>query len=120
MKREELIEKWLEALESGKYKQGKECLVREDEKGRRYCCLGVVCLIAKQDMQELMDEHALTLPMKIRGILKMGGEGDFVTPIKYKGEEYISLANLNDRGVRFKTIARIIREQMTKGNFKKP
>jgi hypothetical protein len=36
--------KWVKALRSGKYEQGKEVLV--DNKGK-YCCLGVLCHIAK-------------------------------------------------------------------------
>ena len=35
-------ELWLQALESGKYKQGSGCL--EDKYGR-FCCLGVACVI---------------------------------------------------------------------------
>lgn len=34
--------KWVEALRSGKYKQGKEALCFGD----KYCCLGVLCEIA--------------------------------------------------------------------------
>ena len=37
MKRTEHTQKWLDALRSGEYKQGRECLF--DSKG--YCCLGV-------------------------------------------------------------------------------
>ncbi len=35
----EVKDKWIEALESGKYKQGQENL----RKGDKYCCLGVLC-----------------------------------------------------------------------------
>ena len=40
-----LAKKWIDALRSGKYKQGRGQLV----KGDRYCCLGVLCDVAKQE-----------------------------------------------------------------------
>ncbi len=39
---QEIKEKWLEALRSGDYEQGKYCLSSEG----KYCCLGVLCDIA--------------------------------------------------------------------------
>lgn len=45
----EFADKWLAALRSGKYKQGKEAL--KDHKGR-YCCLGVACEIAGHNLDE--------------------------------------------------------------------
>jgi hypothetical protein len=45
--------KWLEALRSGKYKQGRSELHRmeEGENGpeHKYCCLGVLCDLAEQE-----------------------------------------------------------------------
>lgn len=38
----ELKTKWLEALRSGKYEQGKHYL----KEGGKYCCLGVLCEVA--------------------------------------------------------------------------
>lgn len=37
-----LKRKWVEALRSGEYVQGKQCLQSEG----RYCCLGVLCVVA--------------------------------------------------------------------------
>lgn len=37
-------EKWVAALRSGKYKQGKDFLYNKDED--TYCCLGVACKVA--------------------------------------------------------------------------
>lgn len=39
----EIKVKWLEALRSGNYKQGRRCLRKDD----RFCCLGVLCDISK-------------------------------------------------------------------------
>jgi len=36
------VKKWVKALRSGKYKQGRYCLRQDDE----YCCLGVLCEVA--------------------------------------------------------------------------
>lgn len=37
----EIKTKWVEALRSGKYKQGKKSL--RSREGDKYCCLGVLC-----------------------------------------------------------------------------
>lgn len=42
----EVAKKWVAALRSGKYKQGREFLRDRDD---RYCCLGVLCEIAVSD-----------------------------------------------------------------------
>lgn len=41
----ELRKKWVEALRSGEYKQGRICLCNNN----RYCCLGVLCDVAGAD-----------------------------------------------------------------------
>lgn len=45
--------KWVEALRSGKYKQGAAALKRvwseENEENVEYCCLGVLCELAVED-----------------------------------------------------------------------
>ena len=37
--KKEIADKWVEALRSGKYKQGKSALKKDDS----FCCLGVLC-----------------------------------------------------------------------------
>lgn len=39
MSNKEIVLKWIAALRSGKYIQGKECLNKDD----KFCCLGVLC-----------------------------------------------------------------------------
>ena len=46
MKKSEFIDLWTQALESGKYKQGKAYLWTKNNK---YCCLGVACVIAQEN-----------------------------------------------------------------------
>lgn len=43
----ELKKRWVKALRSGKYKQGKNYLRRQTPEGDRYCCLGVLCEIER-------------------------------------------------------------------------
>lgn len=39
----ELMTRWIKALESGRYRQGREALKQTDNSGHvRYCCLGVL------------------------------------------------------------------------------
>ena len=49
---QEIKEKWLEALRSGKYKQGFTRL----KQNNRYCCLGVLCSLLPGDWQRVTGE----------------------------------------------------------------
>jgi hypothetical protein len=122
--RKELIEKWLEALESGEYKQGKGAL-RIENGQTKYCCLGVLCDVANQysskDYFKDSDNSINSiLPLNLAKFVNIAENGEFYEGVRRNGKWYSSLTQMNDRGVRFKTIARIIREQMEKGNFEKP
>lgn len=44
---------WVEALRSGKYKQGKNYLHRVIDGENRFCCLGVLCKIADLAAKEI-------------------------------------------------------------------
>lgn len=48
--------KWVAALRSGEYQQGRGYLNRTDDEGTKYCCLGVLCEIARAEGLEL-DVH---------------------------------------------------------------
>ncbi len=118
MKKLEFIELWLQALESGKYKQGKEYLWT---KNNRYCCLGVACVVAQENgvrKIKIEQNREELLPKNMSNFLNMSPDGRFKCPIDYNKKEYTGLADLNDRGITFKTIARIIREQIKAKNFK--
>jgi hypothetical protein len=120
MKRAEFIEKWLEALESGEYKQGTNFLVTTKGKEKRFCCLGVACAVYGMDIDALDENCDEKLPEFLAKKLGITQLGEFKVPYVHGDTRYIDLARLNDGGVRFKTIARIIREQMAKENFRKP
>lgn len=126
MKRAELIEKWLEALESGFLKQGTGQLVENyGTKKARYCCLGVACQVVadnevrKLDLKAYSDDDQGLLDDSVAKVLGINDSGNFRLPVVHRGKSYNSLVDLNDGGVKFKTIARIIREQSAAKNFRK-
>jgi hypothetical protein len=136
----EVKAKWVSALRSGKYQQGKH-LLRPTE--NQFCCLGVLCDIAQQEMKgvwEDSEEHAgyyflydnswgdkssedSELPFQVMEWAELMNENPKVTMnernIKenYKDIIYtdskISLAELNDTyGYNFNQLADIIEEQL--------
>lgn len=127
MKRAEFITKWIEALTSGEYKQTKGALEIREDAGSSYCCLGVACVVATKNHVRNIDigEHqnvlgSEQLPDTLARFLGIDSSGHFDIPIRYRGKSYDSLIDLNDEGVTFKVIARIILEQFQAGNFRKP
>ncbi len=99
---------WLEALESGVYKQGRSNLNYDD----KYCCLGVGCEIFGIDKVRLTsgtclyDDQGLRAPKSL--VEKLSLYGDIGDPSD--GDNEHSLAVLNDTGKTFKQIAATIRE----------
>lgn len=102
--------KWIEALRSGKYPQGKGMLVDSstDPARNTYCCLGVLACVLNPGVappracdesrgptngDELLGEEALT---------EAGLDPD----------EQNKLANFNDAGESFTTIAQYIEENL--------
>jgi hypothetical protein len=120
-------EKWLQALESGKYPQTSMRLVKLDENGEPegYCCLGVACELAGAPYEiEPDDEFA------VGGVRRYGSEGDVSTTglprmvadwlgvrpggstggdVRTRADE--SAIGMNDMGVSFVEIAARFREQ---------
>lgn len=116
-----LVKKWIVALRSGEYKQGRDTLVIGD----RYCCLGVLCDIAQKEFR---------LKRTVTGFIGKSGEGFSMSLPKdlsaYLGlkddSEYDmtfedTLVNLNDgnparkefhRKRRFSTIANYIEKNI--------
>lgn len=103
MTRNELLRKWVEALESGKYRQGRSGLRADDQ----YCCLGVVCDLSGMGRWEpsatprllayatARDRRGGYLPNDVREFLALQGE--------------VTLAEANDVGESFVQIAQRIR-----------
>lgn len=108
----EIKQKWVDALRSGKYKQGKSCLRRAD----RYDVLGVLCDVHDPDgWGEVDPNHG---GVRHRG--EIGGIGREMRE-EFGFEKYVAipepvdgnrlLTQLNDKGYTFEQIADIIDKQ---------
>jgi hypothetical protein len=108
--------KWVEALESGAFKQGQGGLAVERGDGsREYCCLGVACRLAIQDGVPItevpanhsddiiFDRKAGYLPRRVQKWLSVDDSNPTI------GNHYA--AELNDEhGLSFAEIAARVRE----------
>lgn len=111
--------KWVEALRSGEYEQGKRRLCRDG----KHCCLGVACEVAIKNGVEIerrdyggtiyFDGHCDLLPEKVREWLGLNSDGGRYLPLTGKKSD---LATRNDSGADFKRIANII-ESRSRGLF---
>lgn len=125
--RKEVMKKWVKALRSGKFKQGQGTLKQYDSKGNaQHCCLGVLCELYNDSMRKSKKK---TLSEKVydndmdfsHGYCRFGNKRDDL-PHEVMAWSGISdclgkfrtdtvdecLADLNDTGRKFKTIANII------------
>jgi len=116
----EIKQRWIEALRSGDYEQGKEYLNNHN----RFCCLGVLCDLYSQDCNVDWE----TDPHKITTLKTLFNEQDYLpmpvtlwAGIVPKDKENIStdietskgnLSWLNDSGATFGDIANIIEEEI--------
>ena len=120
MTKKEIRQKWVEALRSGEYSQGKSKLRRkESDEKDSFCCLGVLCELAVKKgiippaLEEMngvftYDEHDTLLPDRVVAWAGLKSDsGGFYREIKGKD----SLVALNDGGKKFKTIANIIESE---------
>lgn len=121
--KQNIMKRWIKALRSGKYKQGTGTLKQYDSKGNaQHCCLGVLCELYNQEMRK---NKKKTIPEKIYdndsnfsfGYTRFDGSCDGLpksvrdwSGVKNTiGQfETENLADLNDTGRKFKTIADII------------
>lgn len=132
---QEVKAKWLEALRSGNYVQGREELrPRHYSGGYAYCCLGVLCDVyqketgkgewreigcgswdssfdATEEGAPVTDKSWSSLP---QAVVKWAGfyTNDPTVPNpKGNGKDRITLANLNDAGTSFEELAEIIERE---------
>ena len=127
------VEKWVAALRSGKYKQGKEALTTT----AGYCCLGVACELAleagvRMDVEFKEAKHDADygewsydgqtgmLPEAVANWLGIavdvddGTNGYDVRIPKYEGDTDVSVAIINDGDASFKKIATLIERTFLK------
>lgn len=122
---EKIKTKWVAALRSGEYKQGRGALRKKDSGGDRFCCLGVLCdIYAKEkskDTKWILDyygdkEYSFggDINMPPRNVNAWVGLGDTTwDSLQIKASrKYGTLYDLNDSGSPFKKIADYIESQL--------
>jgi len=101
----EIKKAWIEALRSGKYKQGRMCLKRDNE----YCCLGVLC-----EINNKLEEFGCLIGTSNNVYLSENLEEEFnlIYNGHFKGfliDEMRCLTEMNDsRNFTFEQIAEVI------------
>ena len=122
-----VMKKWVKALRSGKYKQGTGTLKHYDTNAQaRHCCLGVLCELyndqMKKDKKKTLSEKTLHHDSFTHGVVEFNRSRDYLPKkvvdwagiennlgsFTYKNHKDGCLADLNDDGAKFKTIANII------------
>ena len=126
---EEIKKKWIEALRSGKYEQGRGWLKTQDNitKTEQFCCLGVLCDLHQQvtktswDIPHLVGKESSIwshsymgldsfLPSSVQTWAEVTASNPTVlNPVT---EDYSSLVYLNDMGTTFSEIADIIEKNL--------
>lgn len=109
--------KWLEALRSGKYAQGRKYLRRINDDGDRFCCLGVLCDIIKPSG---WGNTAMIYGSSEKIIAYTAGDmsAQGVPPTSFLDEIGLDsgiardLARMNDRGDDFEVIAKAIERDL--------
>lgn len=95
--------RWIAALRSGEYKQGRKRL----RHAGRYCCLGVLCEIAKNE--GVVDDYykgPAGLPIPVREWGRLDDCDPFIAP-------HLSATEANDSGrYSFTDIANLIEEHL--------
>lgn len=120
--KKDIAQKWVEALRSGKYRQGAGVLRQESAKGDLFCCLGVLCELAVQEGAILRaksfengdyayDGSRWNLPESVKAWANMKSSEGFCPGLE-KDLSLLppngSLADANDRGVDFDALADVI------------
>lgn len=103
--------KWLKALRSGEYKQGRKELRTCEVGGDRFCCLGVLTDLYKKDKEISWEEATGNNPGTLNesvaewagiDIEKLGNV------VNIKRSKFSCLSEMNDKGRSFKQIANVI------------
>ena len=122
-------QKWVEALRSGKFKQGRCHLKWEADDGMRHCCLGVLCelYVEVTDHAEwvpdpnsliknqILDDHNGTLPPDVQqwADLPINDPHLLAQPYNKPDADYHFITELNDNlNYDFKQLAELIEKQL--------
>lgn len=122
--KQEIKERWLEALRSGEYEQGRRRLMNEDN--GTFCCLGVLTDLylkevgspwGKERDPSVRVKHDPTISTDSEFLPKIvrkwaGLRDNNRNPIVYRDGVRLTLSRLNDEGYDFQVIADLIEEQL--------
>lgn len=107
----DIKQRWVEALRSGQYKQGSGCL----KVNNSYCCLGVLCELHRQDFpgEKWQRENKNSSRFGyISGYKVCAPPWEVSTWAGLDPSAYGLLADANDSGADFPTIASLINEML--------
>lgn len=129
-------QKWLDALRSGKYRQGTSYLKKYDpiKKKSYFCCLGVACELAIKDGLKIEVEKELGLmdidKKEYNTVFRFDNKSDYLPydvqqwlgvtesdpSIKDHNNEFYNVSILNDeKNYKFKQIADLLEDNFKKG-----
>jgi hypothetical protein len=118
---QEIAKEWIKALRSGEYEQGRKVLCRLNNGPSEFCCLGVLCEVARRSgleigIKEIKNNEGYVLaydlewsflPESVQNFVGMQSKTGMVTLEAYGG--LTSLAGLNDsKKLSFEEIANVI------------
>lgn len=113
--RQDIKDRWVAALRSGEYQQGRNFLRRDND---TYCCLGVLCDLLKADLKidwknrEFENfsfaNRDVFLPGSVSSLAGLESNDPMVT---VDGKQR-RLSELNDKGYSFPQIADLIEQQL--------
>ena len=126
--KQNVMKKWVKALRSGKYKQGTGTLKQYNSKGQaQHCCLGVLCELYNNEMKK---NKKKTITEKVydndsdfnfgytrfgnkrddlpKEVMEWSGIENSIGKFNLSDNHYETLADINEIGRKFKTIASII------------
>jgi hypothetical protein len=107
---QDLKNKWIEALLSGKYKQGQASLRLTLVNGKQvHCCLGVLCDILDPDGWKELGDEDVHIHKSKRGEYLSEEALSLIGMTRAQQQKYYQL---NDNGWAFKTIAEDIKENL--------
>lgn len=104
-------DKWVKALVSGEFEQGRGALCRTGSDGNTYCCLGVASKIFGTEKPE--GAYLSTSEMEETGLSTNNGRPQTGKVTVRKGNRRITVKNLaeaNDKGASFQSIATWIKK----------
>ena len=118
--KKKIAKKWVAALRSGEYKQGKDVLA--DTCRTQHCCLGVLCEVAIKGGLEvtvetppghsaIFDNSKAFLPVSVAD---WAGMKTRLGDIPDEGSTVLSLMGMNDGGHTFSSIADVIEKYWEK------